>query len=62
LTFHRRKELFAGIQERLTALFPAEKGSCEGMNYGYKGNGILSYLIVDVEGMSFWQCNPCGCG
>jgi hypothetical protein len=25
---------------------------------GYKGNGILSYLIVDTEGMPLSECHP----
>jgi transposase len=35
----------------LTALFPPGKGGGEGVDYGYKGKGILIHLIVDSEGM-----------
>lgn len=39
------------MQEPLTALFPPGKGGGEGVDYGYKGKGILIHLLVDREGM-----------
>ena len=33
------------------ALFPPGKGGGEGVDYGYKGKGVTSHLLVDGNGM-----------
>lgn len=40
-----------GLQVRLTDLFPPGKGGGQGVEYGFKGKGILIHLIVDAKGM-----------
>jgi hypothetical protein len=32
------------------ALFPPGKGGGQGVDYGYKGKGVLIHLIVDKNG------------
>ena len=35
----------------MTGLFPPGKGGGQGVEYGFKGKGILIHLIVDANGM-----------
>lgn len=46
-----RSNSLIGQQVRLTDLFPPGKGGGRGVEYGFKGKGILIHLIVDAKGM-----------
>ena len=51
-----------GIAEPSTALFPPGKGGGDGVDYGYKGKGVLIHLIVDGNGMPLSACTTAANG
>jgi transposase len=47
----KKKDLLIGPLDPLTDLFPPGKGGGAGVEYGYKGKGVLIHLVVDAQGM-----------